>query len=233
MFIKKISGVIIAVNDLSETAREVVISLSEPLNFVAGCFVNVFIEDEGVILRRAFSISSADTESNMISISVRLNPNGAVTPLFWRDNIVGKNIEVMGPLGLNTADKMKSSRIFLFGFGVGAGVVKSLAEHFVAQDSVTSLVIITGNRSATDILHKDYFDDLVNRSDKTEVTYVVSEADLDSVYLQGYIQDHIKEINFDNSDVYVCGQEVACSALVSTVKNSQPTNASYFVEAFH
>ena len=41
--IKKFSGIITAVTDLSPTAREVTIQPSEPIDFVAGSFVNVFI----------------------------------------------------------------------------------------------------------------------------------------------------------------------------------------------
>lgn len=231
--IKKISATISSVVDLSQTAREITLTLSEPLPFVAGSFVNLFLNHEGKIYRRAFSISSSDTIVDTISISVRLNPKGALTPLLWRDDIVGTKVEVMGPLGLNTANKMTSDKIFLFGFGVGAGVVKSLASHFINKKDIPSLTIMTGNRSEKEILHKDYFDQLTTEHPQVNVQYVVSENELNSPFKKGYIQEHVGDINFDNSNVYICGQEIACNELISTINKSNPINCSFFIEGFH
>lgn len=233
MKIKKLTGVIDVVPDLSSTAREVTFTLTEPLEFQAGSFVNLFIEKNGEKLRRAFSISSSETDTNRISVSIRLTPDGAVTPLFWKEDIVGTPIEVMGPLGVNTVDKMLSKRIFLFGFGVGAGVVKSVAEHFSKQSDIESIVIITGNRSEDDILHRDYFDALAKQHSNVTVDYVLPASDPNPNYKKGYVQNHLSDFNFDNSDVYVCGQEVACNALVETVKSHNPNNCNFFIEAFH
>lgn len=231
--IKKLAGVITKIIDLSPTAREVIITLSEPLEFEAGSFVNIFIDKDGEKLRRAFSISSSNTETKQISVSIRLTPNGAVTPLFWEDNIIGTPVELMGPLGLNTADKMFNKRIFLFGFGVGAGVVKSVAEHFSRQSEIESIVIMTGNRSEEDILHRDFFDKLAEQHSNVAVSYILSVDDPSPNYKKGYIQNHLNELDFNNSDVYVCGQEVACNALVETIKSYQPENCHFFIEAFH
>lgn len=231
--IKKITGIVTSIRDLSDTAREITITLKEPFDFLAGSFVNIFILSEGKIERRAFSISSSDTKHNTISVSVRLNPKGVVTPLFWSDHIYDKSIEVMGPLGINTADKMLSSRIFLFGYGIGAGVVKSLSEHFVTQDSVKELIIMTGNRSNNEIIHKGFFDQLAEGNKKVRVEYIVSNQDSGLLYKKGYIQDHIGHLDFTNGDIYVCGQEVACAALIETVKKTNPKNCHFFVEGFH
>jgi NAD(P)H-flavin reductase len=230
--IKKITATITAVSDLSLTARAVTITLSEPMAFSAGSFINVFIPIRGVQERRAFSISSSETITDQITISIRLNPKGTVSPIFWQPDIVGTKIEVMGPLGLNTASRMSGNKVFLFGFGVGAGVVKSLADHFTQTPEVTALTIITGNRDATDILHQDYFDSLANDPNIT-VTYVVSQSLPGSTYKVGYIQDHIDTLDFSNSLVYVCGQEIACQTIVEKIKSKRPKHCQIFIEGFH
>lgn len=230
--IKKITATITAVVDLSPTARAVTLTLGEPMAFSAGSFVNVFIPINGVVERRAFSISSSETVSDQITISIRLNPKGAVSPLFWQSDIVGTKIAIMGPLGLNTANRMSGNKVFLFGFGVGAGVVKSLADHFTRRPEMTALTIITGNRSTGEILHKDYFDSLTSNSNVV-VTYVVSQSLPSSHYPVGYIQDHIDTLDFNNSLVYVCGQEIACQTVVDKIKNMHPAQCQFFVEGFH
>ena len=138
----------------------------------------------------------------------------------------------MGPLGLNTADKMKSDKVFLFGFGVGAGVVKSLAEHIASRPDLKSLTIVTGNRNIEEILHKDYFDQIAATHKNINVTYVVSDKN-QTTYPTGYIQEHIGNYNFNNADVYMCGQGVACQGLETEIKKTTPQNCNFFIEDFH
>ncbi len=225
------TGVISHSHDLSPTAREYTIQPSEPMPFVAGSFVNMFVEDGGENIRRAFSMSSSDTSTDAFTLTIRLSPGGKLTPLMWNKDFTGREVKLMGPLGLNTANKMTSRKVFLFGFGVGAGVVKSLADHFIRRSNKPALTIVTGNRSVEEILHQDYFDSIAE-NDNVTVQYVVSDKNQNQ-YPVGYIQDHLTDYDFSDSDVYVCGQTVACDALVATVTTTNPTNCNFFVEDFH
>lgn len=231
MNIKKLTGTITRTHDLSPTAREVTITLSESLEFIAGSFINIFMNINGSTVRRAYSISSSEHDQKEINISVRRSINGTMSPRFWNTDIVGTKVDIMGPLGLNTADKMHHSRIFLFAFGVGAGVVKSLADRFAHSSSVQELTIFTGSRNSQDIIHQTYFDELSQKH--VHVTHVISNKDEASSYPKGYIQDHISGLNFNHADVYVCGQEKACEELVAKIKTSHPDDCSFFVEGFH
>ncbi len=230
--IKQLSGTITKIRDLSPTAREYTITPTEPLPFIAGAFVNIFITHEDKTIRRAFSMSSSDKIDTSFTLSIRLSPNGEFTPLLWNEDFTNKSVKIMGPLGLNTADKMKSNKIFLFGFGVGAGVVKSLADHIANRPELESLTIVTGNRSIEEILHKDYFDKLSAENQKVKVTYVVSDKN-QTIYSIGYIQEHISSYDFNNADVYMCGQGMACKALEDEIKKTTPQNCNFFIEDFH
>ncbi len=230
--IKKTTGVITEVKDLSESAREYIITPAEPFPFIAGAFVNVFVDNDGEKIRRAFSMSSSDTEDNKFSLTIRHSLKGYLTPLLWNKDFTGETVELMGPLGLNTADKMTKSQAFLFGFGVGAGVVRSLAQHLASRPDLESLTIVTGNRSIPEILHKDDFDHLSASNPKITVKYVVSDKEQNE-YPIGYIQDHVDEYSFNNADIYMCGQTVACDALQEKIKSTTPQNCEFFVEDFH
>ncbi len=230
--IKQITGTITKIRELSPTAREYTVTPSEPLPFIAGSFVNLFIAHNNKLIRRAFSISSSDQNLDAFTLSIRLSPGGELTPLLWDEDFTNKTVKLMGPLGLNTADKMLSRNVFLFGFGIGAGVVKSLAEHFVLREDTPTLTIITGNRNATEILHRDYFDELAAQHNNVTVTYVVSDKGQEK-YPNGYIQDNLAGCDFSNADVYMCGQKVACTALEAAIKTKNPTNCNFFIEDFH
>lgn len=233
MKIKRITGKITNIENLSPTAKEIFIRLSEPTDFIPGSFFNVFMDIDGQKVRRAFSVSSSSQDQNNISFTIRLSPAGVMTPLFWNKDMVGETLELMGPLGLNTVDKMTKNKIFLFAFGVGVGVLKSIADYFTTQTNLKSLTIITGSRVEDEILHKDYFDSLMKKSNNITVTNVVSRPLNNSNLPNGYIQDHINGLDFNDSDVYVCGQESACNSLIEKIESKQPNNTSYFVEGFH
>lgn len=233
MNIKKFTGKINNVIDLSKTAKEISITLSPPIDFLSGSFVNVFININGEKVRRAYSISSSSNIKDNITLTIRLSPTGLMTPLFWNKDIIGEEIEMMGPLGLNTVDKMKQDKIYLFAFGVGAGVVKSIADYFYNIRKVENLTIITGSKSEDEILYKDYFNSLSRNSENVFVDHIVSKAQEGSNVKKGYIQDYIDKFDFNNSDVYVCGQEKACTDLVEKIKSLNPNNCNYFVEGFH
>lgn len=230
--IKKISATISKIVDLTPTAKALTLTFSESFAFTAGCFINVFFEHQGGIIRRAFSISSSDESTSEATISIRKSLKGELTPRLWQEDFTGREVSLMGPLGVNTADKMHAKKVYLFGFGIGAGVVKALAQNLLNRTELESLVIITGNRSDTEIVHFEYFE-RIKADPRVTVQYAISSPNENSPYLRGYIQDHLADYDFNNSDVYVCGQVAACDALQASVKEHNPTSCTFFVEAFH
>jgi NAD(P)H-flavin reductase len=233
MNIKNFIGEITNIIDLSSSAKEIKISLNEPMDFLPGNFVNVFFDINGEKLRRAYSISSSLNDKNNITLSVRLSLDGVVTNYIWKNNMIGKKVEIMGPFGLNTVDKMNHNKVYLFAFGVGVSVIKSVADYFSNIKKIDNLVIMTGSRNEDEILYKDYFDDLASKSEKIKVVYVVSKKNEGSTLSEGHIQDFIDNFDFNNSDVYVCGQEKACTELVGKVKLANPNDCNFFIESFH
>ena len=233
MSIKKLTCSITHIVDLSPTAKDVTIALPEKLPFKAGSFVNLFMDIDGKNVRRAFSISSSDKIEDSITFSIRHSPDGLMSPVFWKADQTNTALEIMGPLGVNTADKMHSDHVYLFAFGVGAGVVKSLLDHFAHKKSVTKIVVMTGSRSVEEILHKEYFDTMAQTYPHIEVRHVVSQPKVQGVVKEGYIQDHLDGIDFNSCDVYACGQEVACNGLVTKIKEQHPVHCNFFIEAFH
>ena len=138
----------------------------------------------------------------------------------------------MGPLGLNTADKMHSPRAYLFAYGVGAGVVKSVLDHIIKKGTAEKVVVMTGSRSEDEILHRDYFDTMAQEHSIIEVRHVISKP-APAGFREGYIQEHLDGIDFNNADIYACGQEAACNSLVEKIKAQNPENCHFFIEAFH
>ncbi len=222
-----------AFRTLSPTAREVDFILPAPLNFFAGAFINIFVEKNGEKLRRAYSISSSDVEQQKVSVAIRKMPGGAVGPLFWNDDILGTTLDIMGPLGLNTVDKIVSPRVFLFGFGIGAGVIQSIALSLLEKKDIEHVHIMTGSKTDDEVIFEGVFTELAQTDPRISFTAVISNPSETSTYPAGYIQNHIDTLDFNNADIYICGQEVACSALRIVIEAKKPQDVHFFIEAFH
>lgn len=231
MTIHKSTATVTKLTDLSPTAREVTLTLSQPLGFVPGAFINIFIEKDGAVLRRAYSIASSDETQDEVTIAVRRVPGGAVGELFWDDTMLGKTFEIMGPLGLNTLDKMNQKRIFLCGFGIGAGVVKSLALSLRNDPSREAVTILTGSKTDDEVLFEDTFLRLAREDARFEFMSTVSRDPV--THQKGHIQDHIGAYDFTDADVFICGQEAACNELAEKIKTTGAESARFFIEGFH
>ena len=233
MIISKRPGVISNAIDLTSTAREITFTLTEALECLPGSFINVFMNIDGEQVRRAFSIVTTNSTEKTVSVAVRNSPNGKMTPKFWESTIIGTPVEIMGPMGKNTSDKLTATSIHLFAFGIGAGIINAITEHALQDTHVQKISIVTGSRNESDIVYKSYFDELAKKYPHISVRYVISNPVSENYPYTGYIQNHVEDMNFDNSDVYMCGQEAACNGLIEAIQKKNPQNVTFFVEAFH
>lgn len=226
-------GIITSATPLSDTAKEIVVTLKEGLNCPAGSFVNFFLMVNGVEVRRAYSVVSFDTEARTLTFSIRKSLRGTVTTEFWKDDIVGRAVRIMGPMGLNTADKLSKETLYLFGYGIGAGVIKAIMASALEKDFIKKIILVTGSRNEDDIIYKEYFESVKVAHPYLSVRYVISEPKDPAYPYIGYIQHHIDDFDFTNADIYMCGQGKACEALTETIMLKNPKNITFFTESFH
>lgn len=233
MSIVKMNATVAEVVDLTPTSKELVLALPEPLPFTAGSFVNMFMDINGVRTRRAFSISSSESVQDRISLTLRLSEDGVMTPHIWKHDPRDTAVEIMGPMGMNTAERMGSPRVFLISFGVGNGVIRSLLDHYRHRADMESIVVLTANRAADDIIHREYFDEAAAQDHRISVMHFVPESNAPAPLISGLLPEHLDVFDFDNADVYVCGRDAACEAVVKSIKRQAPEGCNFFIEGFH
>jgi len=220
------------VRDLSPTAREVTLRLPEPLGFSPGAFVNVFMDADGSRLRRAYSISSDENAQDTVTLSIRKGSPGGMSERFWDEQIERVPLEIMGPLGINTADKITGSRIFLFGFGIGVSVIKGLLPHLLRRENVTEITVMIGSRNEKESLYKGFFEELAGRDPRLRVKIVLSQP-LDAAYpFKGYLQYHVDDLDFSDASVYICGTKIAAESLREVIEKKGSAVREFLLEAF-
>ena len=231
MEIHRIEGVVRETRDLSRTAREVTLKLSQPLPYTPGAFVNVFFEKEGKRIRRAYTIASGNTAHDSLTLAIRNSGPEGASHLFFCSDVDGMPVSVMGPLGINTAEKITRPRVFLFAFGIGVSAARGLAEHLLLRPELVELTIVTGSRTEDEILYKEYFETLALRDPRVRVRFVVSRPTNSQYPYQGYIQDHVSDLDFSNATAYLCGQGSACETLRHEIRAMAP-DTEFLIESF-
>ncbi len=225
-------AVITDIRELSPTACEVHLRLPEPLYFLPGAFVNTFLTVDGKKMRRAYSISSSPSNQEEISLSIRKGSPDGMSALFFDESVKSLPLEIMGPLGRNTIDHIQHPKVFLFGFGIGASVVKGMLHGLLDDSRVQSVMVVTGSRTEEEILYKDFFESVVEQDSRVQTRFVVSRPQDSDYPYSGYIQSHIADFDFKDASVYICGTGNMCEELRIQIENLTENPPQFLIEAF-
>jgi len=222
------------IKDLSPTAREITFHLKEDFDFKAGQFINIFEKINKEKVRRAYSLSSDPKNKKEITISVRRKKDGFLSKTFWDYDILEKEFQIMGPLGKNTSDKITHSKVFIFGFGIGVSAIKSVLSDLLHRDDIKEIYLATGSFNEEEIIYKDFFEKIKKEfSEKFIKTRYVLSNPMDKNYSYiGYIQKYINDFDFNNSNIYICGQNIACESLKKEIEEKKPKDFNFTIESF-
>jgi dihydroorotate dehydrogenase electron transfer subunit len=130
-----------------------------------GQFVHVRTPDySGLVLRRPFSINTADRRAGRITIHFRVTGKGTEWLARMRP---GETSEMLGPLGRGFEVDPRSRHLLLVAGGLGMAGVRALADEAIAAGR--QVVLLFGAASARDVYPSSLLPD--------EVEYVVATDD--------------------------------------------------------
>ena len=166
----------------------------------AGQFVHVRTGDlSGFVLRRPFSINTADVATGTISIHFRTIGRGTE----WFTHLrPGDTIDMLGPLGRPFEVDPRSQHLLLIAGGLGMAGVRSLADEAIRDGRQVTLLF--GAASARDVYPTSLLPD--------EVEYVIATDD-GSVGHHGYVTDLIPAYEAWADQAFACGPEPMLQAL--------------------
>ena len=166
----------------------------------AGQFVHIRTGDySGLVLRRPFSINTADLATGMITIHYRTIGRG--TEWFTRLRS-GDPIDMLGPLGRPFEVDPRSRNLLLIAGGLGMAGVRMLADEAIRDGRQVTLLF--GAQSARDVYPSSLLPD--------EVEYVIATDD-GSVGRRGYVTDLIPEYEGWADQAFACGPAGMLAAL--------------------
>jgi dihydroorotate dehydrogenase electron transfer subunit len=166
----------------------------------AGQFVHVRTGDlSGLVLRRPFSINTADPISGVITIHFRTIGRG--TEWFTRLR-PGDGVDMLGPLGRPFEVDPRSRHLLLIAGGLGMAGVRSLADEALRDGRQVTLLF--GAASARDVYPSSLLPD--------EVEYVIATDD-GSVGHHGFVTELVPDYEAWADQAFACGPAPMLAAL--------------------
>ena len=149
--------------------------------FRPGQYINVFVDVDGVLTSRPYSIASppllpAEKERAVLELTVRDKPGGFVAPYLLHEVQVGDEIETTGPTGgfyhepLIDGDDL----VFLAG-GSGITPFRSIILDNIRRERRLVIHLLYGSRVLDDVIYGDELAELANDHASLFYTLVISE----------------------------------------------------------
>jgi dihydroorotate dehydrogenase electron transfer subunit len=166
----------------------------------AGQFVHVKAGDlSGLVLRRPFSINTADQSTGTITIHFRTIGRGTE----WFTHLrPGDTIDMLGPLGRPFEVDNRSRHLLLIAGGLGMAGVRALADEAIRDGRQVTLLF--GAASARDVYPTSLLPD--------EIEYVVATDD-GSMGHKGFVTDLVEDYEAWADQAFACGPEPMLRAL--------------------
>ena len=166
----------------------------------AGQFVHVRTGDlSGFVLRRPFSINTADPASGTITIHFRTVGRGTE----WFTHLrPGDTIDMLGPLGRPFEVDPRSQHLLLIAGGLGMAGVRALADEAIRDGRQVTLLF--GAASFRDVYPTSLLPD--------EIEYVVATDD-GSMGHHGFVTELVPRYESWADQAFACGPEPMLQAL--------------------
>jgi len=161
--VKKLTGKVASIKDVTHDIKEVRIKLPEEINFKAGQYVQIVVPPYDKIkqpTQRAYSIASTPSKKDEIDLLIRLVPGGIATTYVHNYLKEGDNLEVIGPFGEFYMRDTDADMICVAG-GSGMAPIKSIVLDMYERGITNRNVwYFFGARTEKDLFYVELFKDL-------------------------------------------------------------------------
>jgi len=199
--------------------------------FRPGQYVNLFVDVDGVLTSRPYSISSSplqatETEGghNTLDLTVRDKPGGFVAPYLLNEIEIGDELETTGPAGSFYHEPLidGDDLVFLAG-GSGITPFMSILRRTLASGTASSplqIHLLYGCRVPEDVIFGDELAELASSHPNLDYTLVISEPPPGYEGLSGFLSanlvaDQIGDVQ--GKTFYICGPNLMYDFCLSSL----------------
>ncbi len=230
-------GEIKEVKDLKKDIKEYTINLIAPpkMKLIPGQFILMKV-DKNEDLYRAYTISSANKEGTIISITVKRLADGYGTNLLFENFKVGDRVEVKGPMGKDLRIDHKKSKLLFVANGIGitpfVAATKNLLEYKDTYNFKGDITLLYGVRYEEDLIYDDFFTKLDKQYSNFHYHKTLSREDSSNAR-KGYVSHILKEIDIDtDTTVYICGTKAMADDIMKILTEKGISKEAISYESF-
>ena len=223
----KIPVKIAEIQDISPTVKSFVLDLQgQAFSFLAGQWIDCFVEIDGRTEVAGYSITSSPSEVGWFSIAVKLVGDNAVTDYMHEQATVGETLVVDGGQGEfyfdpATASGGNNSPIALIAGGIGITPIASIVRLMDKSAPHVRTTLLYSASAPAELLFRDEFEAIAARNPQFRTYFTVTRP-------SGELWDgNVGRINADmllgagvdgNTRCYICGPPAMIRDIADTLR---------------
>jgi propane monooxygenase reductase subunit len=211
------------IEHLTHDIRRLDITLSQPLKFWAGQYVDITLPGGGVT--RSFSMANAPSDGINLSFIIKKYPQGAFSAALDDTLRPGDRLAVKGPYGTCFRREQKPGPMLLIGGGSGMSPLRSILMDHIESGEQRPVRFFYGARTQADLFNLEEFAEATRDLGDFQFIPALSMADDDVSWTgaRGFIHDvvaqHLRAENFDGEiDAYSCGPPPMIDAVLPVLQ---------------
>lgn len=175
----------------------------EAIPFEAGQFFLLEVEDGGPKATRAYSTASAPGNKELFSLVLKLIPGGRASE-FLRKMELGHEVKFQGPFGhfkLTNSEK----DLIMVATGTGLAPYMGMLAVLLEKGWKKPIRLYFGVRFQEDLFYVDQLRTWEQQHPNFKAFVTLSRPPEGWTGLSGRVTDHLKDIDAQNSQVFICG----------------------------
>ena len=179
--------------------------------FLAGQYLNIYLDIEGMKVNRAYSISSSpqNAKDGFYELTIKYVQGGLVSRYVLDNWKEGDEVELSAPAGNFYYQELRDAKtVICLAGGSGITPFRSMAKAIADGDESFNLVLLYGSRSEDQIIFKDEFD-VLGQNEKIKVVHVLSDEEKEG-FEHGFITAELIQKYAPKEEDYsllVCGPQ--------------------------
>ena len=206
--------------------------------FKPGQFMTYVFEIGSETLYRCYTISSAPTRPDRLSLTVKRVPGGPVSNWLHDTFKPGMSLRAVGPMGDFSCAEHPAGRYLFLSGGSGITPLMSMARTFHDLGRSEDVIFIHNARSPADIIFREELETMARVDESFRFVPIVQSVSplSPSSGLRGFLTRSLLEVvapDFREREVFVCGPAPYMAAVKTILAEAGFDMARYHDESFN
>ncbi len=206
-------------------------------HFKPGQFIGIQLEIDGEKHNRSYTIASSPTRPHLLELTIKLDPNGSVSPWLHQNVKKGTELEFRGPAGRFNCMDIASEKVLLISAGSGITPMMSMSRFWCDQAANKDIRFLNWSRSVQDIIFRRELALLDHQYPQFDLEVICTLPGLSENWLgrrgrvnSTSLSDMVPDLN--ERTVFCCGPEGFMEQVKSCLVDLGFNMANYHDESF-